>query len=577
MSSAFLLYTKVQRTIVYNKNPPGDAHFAQEEDGRERPRSGARFRLAEIFISKNKHKSIDLREDLIDMSLLEIKQLAHSFGDNLLFKDVDIVVNKGEHIGIVGQNGTGKSTFMKICTGQIVPDAGRIVWQKGILAGYLDQYAEIEENISMQDLLKTAFQELYDMEEKMNQLYVQSANGEEDKLQPAFWYQEKLEQSGFYSIEVRIQQVVTGLGLSAIGLEKPIAEMSGGQRAKVILAKLLLEKPDVLLLDEPTNFLDKEHITWLSEYLSGLEQAFLVISHDYEFLEKTADRILDIDNRKITKYYGSYKEFLQKKTLLREDYIRQYTAQQKEIQKTEEFIRKNMAGRKSKMARGRKKQLDRMDRLETLEVKEIRPSFHFQELPLTDTEHLAVRQLSVGYYYPVLSGIDFMVKGGQKVVITGFNGIGKSTLLKTLIGQIAPLDGKFHFSSQVKIGYFSQDLKWEDENQTPIQIMAEKYRNLTIKDIRKQLALAGVTKEHAMQAVHSLSGGEQTKVKLCLLMHTPCNFLILDEPTNHLDVQAKEALKEALINYRGTVLFVSHEELFYRDWVDRVIHIENFV
>lgn len=511
------------------------------------------------------------------MSLLEIKDLAHSFGDNLLFKDVDITLNKGEHIGIVGQNGTGKSTFIKICTGQVVPDSGRIIWQRGVSVGYLDQYAQIEEKIRMQDFFKTAFQDLYDLEKEMNRLYCQAAEGKTEVLEPAFQYQEKLEHRGFYSIDVKIQQVAMGLGLSAIGLDRPIAEMSGGQMAKVILAKLLLTKPDVLLLDEPTNFLDKEHIVWLSEYLSGLEQAFLVVSHDYEFLEKSVNRILDIDQKKITKYYGSYQEFLQKKTLLREDYIRQYTAQQREIQKTEEFIRKNMAGRKSKMARGRKKQLERMEKMETLEVKEIKPRFQFQELPLTNTEHLSVKNLLIGYYYPLLPKVSFSINGGQKVVVTGFNGIGKSTLLKTLIGEIPSLGGEIHFSSQVKTAYFSQDLKWENEEMTPIQIMSEKYPSLTIKEIRKKLACCGITSEHAMQPVKTLSGGEQTKAKICLLMHSPCNFLILDEPTNHLDVQAKEALKEALVNYHGTVLFVSHEELFYRDWVDKVINIEKLI
>lgn len=247
------------------------------------------------------------------MSLLEIEGLTHSFGENLLYKNAGLSLNKGEHVGVVGQNGTGKSTLIKICTKQIMPD--------------------------------------------------------------------------------------------------------------------------VLLLDEPTNFLDKEHIIWLSDYLSDLDNAFMVVSHDYDFLEKIANRICDIDNDSITKYYGTYSEFLRKKSLLRENYVRQYSAQQKEIKKTEEFIRKNIAGRKSKMARGRRKQLDRMEKMEVLDQKEIIPYFHFPEIPLTNTEHLLVKGLSVGYYYPVLSKVDFAIRGGQKVVITGFNGVGKSTLLKTLVGQ----------------------------------------------------------------------------------------------------------------------------------------------
>ena len=336
----------------------------------------------------------------------------------------------------------------------------------------------------------------------------------------------------------------------------------------------LLEKPDVLLLDEPTNFLDKDHVAWLAEYLSSLENAFLVVSHDFDFLDKIANRICDIDNDTITKYYGTYSEFLRKKTLLREDYIRQYSAQQKEIKKTEEFIRKNIAGRKAKMARGRQKQLDRMDKMEALEQKEIIPHFHFPVLPLTNTEHLLVKHLAVGYHYPVLSDIDFSIKGGQKVVITGFNGIGKSTLLKTLIGQIPSMQGHFKFSDQVTFGYFEQDLIWDEPEQTPIQIVSNIHPDMVIKDVRKHLARCGISSKHAMQAIGTLSGGEQAKVKMCLLTLIPCNFLIMDEPTNHLDVQAKEALKSALMDFAGTVLLVSHEEAFYREWAQRVISVE---
>lgn len=511
------------------------------------------------------------------MSLLEINNLAHAFGDNILFKNGEVVLNKGEHIGIVGQNGTGKSTFIKICTGQMIPDSGRVVWQKNVNIGYLDQYAEMELQMTMENFMKSAFSDLYEIEKKMNKIYGQAAEGKTDALEVAYQYQEELERKEFYMIDVHIQQIVNGLGLSELGLSRLIGEMSGGQRAKLILAKLLLEKPDVLLLDEPTNFLDKEHIEWLAEYLSGLDNAFMVVSHDYMFLEKIANRILDIDNYKITKYYGNYSEFLKKKVLLREDYVRQYTAQQKEIKKTEEFIRKNIAGRKSKMARGRRKQLERLDKMEALEQKEIIPVFRFEQISYTETEHLSVKNLSIGYYYPLLSRMNFSIKGGQKVVLTGFNGIGKSTLLKTLLRYIPELDGTFIFSSQVKVGYFSQDFEWANENMTPIQIVSDCYPTLTIKEVRKQLALCGVLSKHAMQPICTLSGGEQAKVKMCILTMRPCNFLILDEPTNHLDAQAKSALRNSLMDFNGTVLLVSHEEDFYTGWVDKIISIEKLV
>ncbi len=507
------------------------------------------------------------------MSLLEIKGLTHSFGENQLYKNVNLSLNKGEHIGIVGQNGSGKSTFIKICTQQVIPDAGRILWRPQLSIGYLDQYADIDEQVTIYTFLRSAFSNLYEVEKEMTLLYEKSVHDNMNYLERAAKLQEKLEIHNFYSIDTQIEQVANGLGLLAIGLDRPIAQMSGGQRAKVILAKLLLEKPEVLLMDEPTNFLDKEHITWLSDYLSELNNAYMVVSHDYVFLDKIANRIYDIGYHSITKYHGTYTEFLKKKTFLREDYERQYTAQQKQIKKTEEFIRKNIAGQNSKMARGRQKQLAHMNKIEALEKTENKPYFHFPELPYTNTEHLSVKNLAIGYHSPILTNIDFTIRGGEKVVITGFNGIGKSTLLKTLMGQVPTLHGAYNFSRQVSLGYFEQDLKWSDKTRTPIQIVSDAHPNMLIKEVRKHLARCGISSKHAMQSIGTLSGGEQAKVKICLLLLITCNFLILDEPTNHLDVQAKEALKEALCKFSGTLLLVSHEELFYRDWTHRVIDI----
>lgn len=508
------------------------------------------------------------------MSLLEIKELTHAFGDNLLYKNAALTLNRNEHMGITGPNGTGKSTLLKICTGQVIPDTGRIIWQPKTSVGCLGQYAEMEKDLTMEAFLKSAFSELYQLERETALLYEQAARGDTAALRLASQYQEQLDIRDFYTVDTQVEQVATGMGLTALGSDCPIAEMSGGQRAKVILSRLLLEKPDVLLLDEPTNFLDKEHIAWLSGYLSGLDKAFMVISHDHAFLDAISNCICDIDNNTITKYYGTYSEFQKKKSLLRKDYVRQYAAQQREIKKTEEFIRKNIAGRKSKMAKGRRKQLERMDIMEALEQKEIRPRFHFPELPLTDTVQLSVRHLGIGYHYPILSDLDFAIKGGQKVVVTGFNGIGKSTLLKTLTGQIPSLKGSFHFSEQVQTEYFEQDMTWPDTTKTPVQIVSDANPHMTVKEVRKSLARCGISEKHALQTVGSLSGGEQAKVKICLLTLRSSNFLIMDEPTNHLDALAKEALREALMEFPGTVLLVSHEEAFYRDWAHKVINIE---
>lgn len=504
------------------------------------------------------------------MSILEITELSHTFGDSLLYKDAALTLNKGEHLGIVGPNGAGKSTLIRICTGEQIPDEGRVVWQPRVRVGYLDQYAEIEEDLSLRRFLASAYTPLYQKEEAMNALYAQ---GDMASIEAAAKIQEALEKAGFYEIETRMDRVATGLGLTSLGMECPIAQMSGGQRAKVILAKLLLEAPDVLLLDEPTNFLDVEHVAWLASFLSGLDQAFMVVSHDWHFLDKITNRICDIDNQDIKKYTGSYQDFVKKKTAWRENYLRQYGAQQKKIKETEAFIRKNMAGRKSKMARGRKKQLEHMEKMTDLSSAQITPHFAFKGLHTTEAEALRVQGLTVGYDYPLLSRLNFTIKGGQKVVITGFNGIGKSTLLKTILGLLPPMGGGFTFNPTVVTGYFEQDLAWEAEDLTPVEIVSEADHRLSIKEVRRHLSRCGLLTKQANQSITTLSGGEQAKVKLSLLMLTPCNFLILDEPTNHLDVQAKEALEGAIVGFAGTVILVSHEEAFYREWADRIIDI----
>lgn len=511
------------------------------------------------------------------MSLLEIQGLAHSFGDNTLYKDAELSLNKNEHLGIVGQNGSGKSTLVKICTGQILSDKGTLTWHPKVSVGYLDQYAEIDRNITINDYLKTAFSELYIIEEKLNKLYVNMNMASPKELELMTRYQEELDVNEFYFIDTKIAKIVAGLGLDAIGVNKPIGKMSGGQRAKIILAKLLLSNPDVLILDEPTNFLDIQHISWFKDYLSNFKNSFMIVSHDFDFLDSVTNCIVDIDNHKLKKYYGSYSSFLKKKAFLRENYIKQYTNQQKEIKKTEEFIRKNIAGRKSKMARGKRKQLNRMEKMEALSVKERKPNFHFKEAPLTSTEHLIVHNLSVGYAYPLLENIKFCIKGGEKIVITGFNGVGKSTLLKTLVGQNRALGGNLTFSQQVVLGYFEQELKWENTDMTPIEIILNFYPKFTNKEAYNKLAACGIPGKLAIQPISTLSGGEQVKLKLCILLQKKYNFVILDEPTNHLDKIAKEALKEAIVDFKGTAIIVSHEKEFYNSCADRVINIEESI
>lgn len=509
------------------------------------------------------------------MALLEVEQLSHCFGEKLLYKDSSFELYKGEHMGIVGQNGTGKSTLIKILLKEILPDKGSIKWQNNVTIGHLDQYAIVNEEQTIVTYLKTAFSSLYEIEKKLNELYEKMAQEyNETIVNKVSKYQEVLLKEDFYEIDSTIQKVANGLGINVMGMDTCLKELSGGQKAKVILAKLLLQNPEVLVLDEPTNFLDKEHVKWLSEYLKAFSGAFIIISHDFEFLESVTTCICDIEFNTIRKYKGKYSSFLKQKEALREEYIKLYQSQQKEIKRLEEYIAKNkVRASTAQMAKSREKKLNKIERIEKPSFT-VKPHINFTNIENTAQVVLEVNELEVGYQYPLLPKINFKVENEEKLVITGFNGIGKSTLLKTLMGEIPPISGSFTFSKAIKkIGYYEQELTWEIPTHCPLDIIGKDFPKLNQKQIRKHLADCAIKKEHVMQSVFTLSGGEQAKVKLCKLVLTPCNVLILDEPTNHLDLDTKEELKKALKEFKGTVILVSHEEAFYQDLATRVVDL----
>ena len=355
------------------------------------------------------------------MSLLEITGLTHAFGGQPLFQNAAFALHRGEHVGVVGRNGAGKSTLLKLCTGQLVPDGGRIVWQGGIRVGCLDQYAALNPEHTMGEVLHGAFRALYALERAMTELYDRAAEGDGAALAAAARRQEELEARGFYEMDTRVEKAAAGLGLVELGLDRPVGELSGGQRAKLLLARLLLEEPDVLLLDEPTNFLDQEQAAWLADTLTGLERAFLVVSHDAAFLNRAVTAVCAVEGRRLTKYPGNYAAYQAKKECLEGERLRQYTAQQREIARTEAYIRKNRAGRNAKMARGRQKKLDRLERLAAPEGRSAPPVFEFQPLPAGRTGDLEVVGLSVGYRSPVLEGLDLSVHAGQDRKSTRLN------------------------------------------------------------------------------------------------------------------------------------------------------------
>ncbi|MHA8110161.1 ABC-F family ATP-binding cassette domain-containing protein [Lactobacillaceae bacterium Melli_B4] len=508
------------------------------------------------------------------MALLDVQDLSMSFADKTLYEDANFQLNKGEHMGIVGQNGVGKSTLIKIITGVELPLTGSIKWQKGVSIGYLDQYADIPEGMTLIQFLHTAYKNLYDMDNRMAELYEEYANNMDDKLlEKAGRLQEQLEANGFYDIQTKIEQVITGLGLDDVGRDQPVSKMSGGQRSKIILAKLILESPEVILLDEPTNYLDTSHIDWLVDYLNNFDGSFIVISHDYEFLERVTNCILNVAFGQIHKYRGSFKQAMRQKDEREKAQEKAYEKQQVEIEKAKAFIRKNKAGSKSKMAKSREKQLSHMEIVDPPSANE-HAKFDFPYLDTGSQNALSVDHLSVGYTKPLLQPVTFTVTTDQKIGLQGFNGVGKSTLIKSILGMIKPLGGKAEFSPSAKVNYFSQDLVWSNPRMTPMQIVQDRFPKLEQREIRTKLAKCGIGPDNVSKPMNDLSGGEQTKVKLAMMEFVPSNFLIMDEPTNHLDDETKDSLKRAINRFPGNAIIVSHEASFYNNLVDKVIDVE---
>jgi ATPase subunit of ABC transporter with duplicated ATPase domains len=501
------------------------------------------------------------------MSLVEIKNLTHSFGDKKIFNDTGFQLFRGDKMGLTGRNGAGKSTLINIMTGNVIPDTGYIKWNPKITYGYLDQQAKIGSNISVMDFLKGAFANLYKAQDELNKANAKLAVCKDKKemkrlFEIAGSRQNFLESNNFFAVKSEIEKVAAGLGITAFGLDTPVGRLSGGQRAKVKLAKLLLAQPDVLLLDEPTNFLDKEHIEWLAKFLIAFKGSFVLVSHDSGFLKRVVNCICDIEFFTISRYNGSYDDYQRIKQQRAEEYQRNYEHQQKEIAKLQDYINRNLVrASTTKMAQSRRKKLEKMDVLEK-PTAVVKPTFQFQFCNVSKKMLLKVRKLEVGYTEPLLPKIDLMIKTGQKLAVTGFNGIGKSTFLKTIAGFLPAISGSYRYEKDVKIGYYEQENIWDDPNKTAFAEIKDKYPRMRDREVRSALAQCGLRPEQMLQKLGTLSGGEQAKVKLCKIILTPCNLLILDEPTNHLDASAIEQLKQAVMNFEGSVIFVSHSKDF---------------
>ncbi|MBQ7359347.1 MAG: ABC-F family ATP-binding cassette domain-containing protein [Lachnospiraceae bacterium] len=500
------------------------------------------------------------------MSILNVENLTHGFGDRAIFEDVSFRLLKGEHIGLIGANGEGKSTFMNIITGKLMPDEGKIEWSKNVRVGYLDQHTVLEKGMTIRDVLASAFQFLFEMEQRMNEICDKMGEADEQQLEEYMeelgTIQDLLTMHDFYMIDSKVEEVGKALGLADIGLDRDVTELSGGQRTKVLLAKLLLEKPDILLLDEPTNYLDVEHIEWLKRYLNEYENAFILISHDIPFLNSVINLIYHMDNRQLTRYVGDYDKFQEVYAMKQSQLEAAYNKQQKEMAELRDFVARNKARVATRnMAMSRQKKLDKMDVIE-LAAERPKPEFNFKEARTPSRYIFQTKDLVIGYDEPLSKPLNLEMERGQKIVLTGANGIGKTTLLKSILGLIKPISGEVMQGDYLEIGYFEQEMS-QDISTTCIEEIWQEFPSFTQYEVRSALAKCGLTTKHIESLVKVLSGGEQAKVRLCKLINRNTNILLLDEPTNHLDVDAKAELKRALQAYKGSILMVCHEPDFY--------------
>ncbi|WP_409346955.1 ABC-F family ATP-binding cassette domain-containing protein [Paenibacillus sp. MBLB4367] len=512
------------------------------------------------------------------MSLLTVEELSHTFGDRVLFKNVSFRLLPGEHVGLVGANGVGKSTMMNILTGQLLKDQGKVEWTPKVHYGYLDQHSKLTPGKTVRDIMRDAFLPLFEEEKEMMAITDKMADATPEELELLLEQmgeiQDRLENSGFYMIDVKVEEMANGLGISAIGLERDVASLSGGQRTKVLLAKLLLEQPTVLLLDEPTNYLDVEHIEWLTDYLQNYPYAFMLISHDTEFMNKVVNVIYHLEFAKLTRYSANYEKFLDMADMNKTQHIDAYEKQQEFIKKQEDFIQRNKARYStSGRAKSRQKQLERIERIDRPE-EAMKPTFVFKESRASGRIVFEGKDLEIGYTKALLPQMNMTIERGDKIAIVGCNGVGKSTLLKTILGKIKPFNGSTYLGDFLFPAYFEQEVK--APNMTPIDDVWNEFSHMNQHEVRGALARCGLKNEHITRPMNMLSGGEQAKVRLCKLLMRESNWILFDEPTNHLDVIAKAELQRALKEYKGTILLVCHEPDFYEDWVTKTWDVEQW-
>lgn len=518
------------------------------------------------------------------MILLQVNQLCKYYGADIILSNIKLEVQTRDRIALVGRNGAGKSTLLKIISGNLSYDSGDIIKPKDVKIGYLAQDTGLESTLSIWEEMLSVFEELRKQEKALRKLEQEMSNPslfenpiqyekvlkEYDELQVQF------KENGGYQFEADIRSVLHGLNFQSFDYNTKISSLSGGQKTRLALGKLLLSKPDILILDEPTNHLDIDTLSWLEQYLQSYDGAILIVSHDRYFLDEVVNGVYEISRHQIMKFPGNYSFYLDKKAENYERDMKLFEKQQDEVAKLQDFIQRNLArASTTKRAQSRRKQLDRMELMDRPLGDESSATFSFDIEKQSGNEVLNIHSLSIGYEKDaaVSTNINLRVTRGESIALVGPNGVGKSTLLKTIVEKLPALDGELQIGTNVFIGYYDQQQADLTSNKTVLKELWDEYPFKNEKDIRTVLGNFLFSGDDVLKIVSSLSGGEKARLALAKLMLQKANFLILDEPTNHLDLDSKEILENALIDYPGTILFVSHDRYFINRIASKVIEL----
>ncbi|MCT7716651.1 MAG: ATP-binding cassette domain-containing protein, partial [Lactobacillus iners] len=512
------------------------------------------------------------------MIIAQAKNLEQHFGINQIFNDVDFSISDNARIGLVGPNGAGKTTLLKIMTGQQEPSGGNFTINKDIIVGYIAQENGLNENNSIWEEMLTVFASLVDKSHKIEQLQIDISNDPEnqDLLKQYDQLSYSFEQAGGFTYPAEIKSVLNGFKFFKDSWHKKISTLSGGEKTRLAFVKLLLKKPPLLLLDEPTNHLDLDTLEWLEGFLKNYKGAILTVSHDQYFLDNLTNEIFELNFGKLTTFKGNYTQYVQERELINRQQEAAFEKQQEQIKRDEEFIQKNIVrASTTKRAQSRQKRLDKIERI-TLPQHKQKVRINFNAERQSGKEVLILKDVTIGYPDKIMvKNINFQVNKGDRIAIIGPNGIGKSTLLKTLMHKLEPKTGTIKYGAGLDIGYYDQELQSLDFKQTVIDTIWNRHKTMPESEVRSILASFLFNAKDIEKTVAQLSGGQRARLTLTVLSMEKDNFLLMDEPTNHLDIEAKEVLEQALDNYDGTLLFVSHDRYFINELANKIIVINN--